>query len=137
MDSKEQINSMLSNDEENMMLLCDFYKICHRHMYPAGTTKLYATWTPRSNEYFQESDKMIWFGLQGFIKKYLISYFNRLFFLEEKSRKSWKSTYSTFTIPLTKQQMHSISKLFITWDIFRLRSQHYRKAQRSPTGFPA
>jgi nicotinamide phosphoribosyltransferase len=77
---EEQINKILKNDDENMMLLCDFYKICHRHMYPTGTTKLYATWTPRSNEYFRESDKVIWFGLQGFIRKYLISYFNRYFF---------------------------------------------------------
>lgn len=78
--TSNQINNIFNNDDENMMLLCDFYKICHRHMYPAGTTKLYATWTPRSKEYFPESDHVIWLGLQGFIKKYLLNYFEKYFF---------------------------------------------------------
>ena len=68
--------------EKNMMLLCDFYKIAHKNMYPKGITKLYSTWTPRSNKYFPSFDNefVIWFGLQGFIKEYLIKQFNEYFF---------------------------------------------------------
>lgn len=65
---------------KNAMLLCDFYKISHKNMYPSGMTKLYSTWTPRSNQYFPESPFVIWFGLQGLIKEYVIKYFNENFF---------------------------------------------------------
>lgn len=64
---------------KNMMLLMDFYKVCHRLMYPGNMTKLYSTWTPRSNQYSPEADKVVWFGLQGFLKK-LIKDFNEYFF---------------------------------------------------------
>ena len=65
---------------KNMMLLADFYKISHKAMYPEGMTKLYSTWTPRSGKFFPQSKFVIWFGLQGFIKEYLIDYFNEYFF---------------------------------------------------------
>ena len=65
---------------DNMMLLCDFYKISHRCMYPEGTSKLYYTWTPRSNKFFPESNFVIWYGLQGFMNTYLVQYFNKYFF---------------------------------------------------------
>ena len=54
---------------KNMMLLCDFYKIFHRETFHKKMTKMYSTWTPRSNEYFPESKKVVWFGIQGFLKK--------------------------------------------------------------------
>lgn len=66
--------------KKNMMLLCDFYKISHKSMYPKGITKLYSTWTPRSNKFFPESSKVIWFGLQGFIAQFLTEYFYEYFF---------------------------------------------------------
>ncbi len=31
------------------MLLCDFYKLSHRLMYPEGTEVIYSTWTPRES----------------------------------------------------------------------------------------
>ena len=65
---------------KNMMLLCDFYKIAHRAMYPDGMTMMYSTWTPRSNKFFPQSKFVIWFGLQGFIKEYLVKQFNEYFF---------------------------------------------------------
>ncbi len=52
----------------NMMLLCDFYKVFHRETYHKDMTMMYSTWTPRSNKYFPEADKVVWFGLQGFLK---------------------------------------------------------------------
>ena len=64
----------------NMMLLMDFYKVSHQQMYPKGFSKLYETWTPRSNKFFPESKFVVWYGLQGFIKTFLIDYFNKYFF---------------------------------------------------------
>lgn len=66
--------------KSNAITVTDFYKMCHKAMYPVGMTKLYSTWTPRSNKYFPYSDKVVWFGLQGFTKEYLIDYFNETFF---------------------------------------------------------
>lgn len=63
-------------------LLCDFYKVSHKDQYPEGTETIYSTWTPRSNKYFPHSDKAVVFGIQAFIKKYIINYFNEHFFSE-------------------------------------------------------
>lgn len=74
-------NSLANN---NPMLLCDFYKISHKELYPQGTEKIYSTFTPRTSR-IQGIDKVIVFGIQQFIKKYLIDYFNENFFGKEKT----------------------------------------------------
>ena len=61
------------------LLLCDFYKTVHSEQYPAGITKLTSYFTPRMSR-LNEQDKLVMFGLQAFIKKYLIEYFNENFF---------------------------------------------------------
>lgn len=68
----------------NPMLLCDFYKISHREMYPEGTELVYSTWTPRASR--NGLDKVVAFGFQGFIKTYLINYFNDNFFNVSKEK---------------------------------------------------
>ena len=73
-------------------LLADFYKLSHRKQYPQGTTKVYSTLTPRSNKYAPYSDEIVWFGLQYFIKEYLIDRFNKDFF--NKSKDEVISEYS-------------------------------------------
>lgn len=65
-------------------LLCDFYKTEHRNQYPKNTQLIYSTFTPRSNNYFPQADKVVVFGIQGFVKKYLIDYFNTHFFQRKK-----------------------------------------------------
>ena len=69
----------MKNHETIALLLSDGYKQCHNKMYPKGLTKLYSYFTPRRNR-IPELDTMVFFGLQGFIKKYLIDYFNDNFF---------------------------------------------------------
>lgn len=65
----------------NAILLTDGYKLDHRRQYPNGTEYVYSNWTPRSNEYFKEAkDGAVVFGIQYFVKKYLIDYFNNHFF---------------------------------------------------------
>lgn len=63
----------------NPMLLTDFYKISHRIMSEKGTEKIYSTFTPRGSR-IEGIDEVVFFGLQGFIKDYLINYFNDNFF---------------------------------------------------------
>ncbi len=61
------------------LLLCDFYKTVHSEQYPKGITKLVSYFTPRMTRLNNE-DKLIMFGLQAFVKQYLIEYFNENFF---------------------------------------------------------
>lgn len=61
------------------MLLCDFYKISHKKLYDTESAILYSTWTPRKSR-IDGVNEVITFGLQGFIKEYLIDYFNANFF---------------------------------------------------------
>lgn len=60
-------------------LLCDFYKVSHREQYPAGTEKIYSTWTPRGSR-FPDITNVVAFGFQAFIQEYLIDYFDTYFF---------------------------------------------------------
>jgi len=67
--------------------LADFYKTGHPSMYPKQTTKLIANFTPRSAKYAPVlpqlfDNKVVWFGLQGWIKEYLMGLFVDEFFLD-------------------------------------------------------
>ena len=61
------------------MLLIDFYKAVHAEMLPKNITKSVSYFTPRMSR-VKRWDKVVMFGLQGFIKEYLIDYFNDNFF---------------------------------------------------------
>lgn len=61
------------------LLLSDTYKQIHLRMFPKGLTKLVSYWTPRK-AMSKQYNKMVFFGLQEFIKKYLIEDFNKNFF---------------------------------------------------------
>lgn len=65
-------------------LLCDFYKVSHKNAYPKGTTKIYSTFTPRSNKYMPMATGAVVFGIQSFVMKYFIEYFNTYFFGRSK-----------------------------------------------------
>ena len=61
----------------------DGYKLGHHRMYPEGTQMVYSNWTPRSNRYFPEATEgSVVFGIQYFVKKYLIEEFNKWFHQE-------------------------------------------------------
>lgn len=68
----------------NALLLCDFYKVSHREQYPEGTEVVYSTWTPRSNTHCPQVDGVVAIGFQGFIKEYLIDFFDEEFFNKPK-----------------------------------------------------
>lgn len=65
------------------ILQADSYKMQHRKMYSPNTEVVYSTWTPRKSR-MRGVDKVVVFGLQYFIKDYLIDCFNETFFNRPK-----------------------------------------------------
>lgn len=63
----------------NPLLLIDFYKATHHEQYPKNLTKMVSYYTPRMSRLL-DTKKVTMFGLQAFIKEYLIKGFNDNFF---------------------------------------------------------
>lgn len=74
----------------NPLNAIDFYKADHRRQYPQGTEYVYANFTPRSSRLAKMlpdfDDKIVFFGLQGFIKHFLIETWNEGFFNQPKAK---------------------------------------------------
>ncbi len=69
----------------NPLTAIDFYKTDHRRQFPKGTTEVYSNFTPRSNKWadaiFPRIDnKVVNYGLQFFLKDFLIDIWNDGFF---------------------------------------------------------
>lgn len=67
----------------NPLLLTDGYKVDHKRQYPDGTTLVYSNWTPRKSR-IEGIDEVVFFGLQYFLKKYIIQDFDLHFFKQPK-----------------------------------------------------
>lgn len=67
----------------NPLLYTDGYKVDHRRQYPDQTTLVYSNWTPRKSR-IEGVDEVVFFGLQYFIKKYIIQDFQDNFFNQPK-----------------------------------------------------
>ena len=61
------------------LLLADFYKTGHIYQYPKDTEMVYSNWTPRGSR-IEGIDEVVVFGMQYFVKEYLIDAFNDGFF---------------------------------------------------------
>lgn len=75
----------------NPLTAIDFYKSDHRRQYPEGTTEVYSNLTARSARFDRSkrsaSDiKVVFFGLQYFIKDFLIETWNEQFFAKPKEQ---------------------------------------------------
>lgn len=57
----------------------DWYKADHRRQYPEGTSLVFSNFTPRSSR-IDGVDSVVFFGLQYFIKEYLVKQWNESFF---------------------------------------------------------
>ena len=68
----------------NPLLYTDGYKVDHRRQYPNNTTLVYSNWTPRKSR-IKGIEKVVFFGLQYFIKKYIIEDFKENFFNKSKA----------------------------------------------------
>jgi nicotinamide phosphoribosyltransferase len=69
----------------NPLLLTDGYKVDHRRQYPENTTLVYSNWTPRKSR-IEGIDEVVFFGLQYFIKKYILEDFETYFFKQPKEK---------------------------------------------------
>ena len=68
------------------LLAIDFYKTDHRRQYAKGTNLIYCKFTPRCfSRYKGKSTNLVWFGLQVYVKDYLIREWNDGFFSKPKS----------------------------------------------------
>lgn len=63
----------------NPLLESDFYKQVHWNQYPKNVTKVVSYWVPRGTR-IKAWDNVVMFGLQSFIKEFLIEDFNEYFF---------------------------------------------------------
>jgi len=61
----------------------DFYKTDHRRQYPPKTEMIYSNFTPRASR-LEGANHVVVFGIQYFIKEYLIKRFNEEFFNRPK-----------------------------------------------------
>lgn len=69
----------------NPFLLTDFYKAGHIFQYPERTELVYSNLTPRSSR-LKNMDEMVFFGLQYFIREYLMTTFNDHFFNQPREK---------------------------------------------------
>lgn len=92
----------------NPLLLCDFYKMCHRDMLNPSMTKSVSYYTPRLSR-IKGWNKVPFFGLQAFIKTYLIDYFNKNFF--EKNIDEVVSEYSHYATHSLGENIVSINPI--------------------------
>ena len=67
----------------NPLTLIDFYKADHRRQYPEGTELVYSNFTPRKAREDGEH-QLVFFGLQYFVKEYLVNQWNDGFFNRPK-----------------------------------------------------
>lgn len=63
----------------NPLHLIDFYKADHRRQYPENTTLVFSNFTPRKSR-IPGVSTVVFFGLQYYIKEYLIKQWNENFF---------------------------------------------------------
>ncbi len=71
--------------QHNPLFAIDFYKVDHRRQYPEGTTQIYSNFTPRyvntCHSLLSDFDnQVVMFGLQSFVKDYLIIQWTHNFF---------------------------------------------------------
>ena len=80
----------------------DSYKLGHADQYPAGTTKVYSNFTPRSEGHFNVPDQykdghISWFGLQGFL---------------QEMQEIWDSTFFNLTEAEFQAELKDIAEIY-------------------------
>lgn len=86
----------------NPLLLVDGYKLGHIHQYPKTTQYIYSNLTAReSRDPKTKGEKVVFYGLQYFILKYLINDFNEYFFRRNKDEvvSEYKETIDRYVNP--------------------------------------
>ena len=92
----------------NTLLLKDFYKACHSEMIPQNMTKSVSYFTPRKSR-IDMWPTVVNFGLQAFIKEWLIENFNKNFF--NKSEEEVINEYTRVLDNTFGKGIYSIEKI--------------------------
>lgn len=100
--------------QTNPMLLIDFYKAVHAEMLPKGITKSVSYFTPRMSR-VKRWNEVAMFGLQGFIKEYLVDYFNEYFFFEHRNKAI--GTYKTVMDAALGEGAYGLQKIEDLYDL--------------------
>jgi len=88
--------------KKNPALVIDFYKAGHYFMQPRAVETVYSTWTARSNKYHPGCEHTVVFGHQGFVKEYLVDFWNTEFFQKpiEELRESFNKIMNNCFNPI-------------------------------------
>jgi nicotinamide phosphoribosyltransferase len=94
------------------LLQSDSYKQSHEKMYPAGMTRLYSNLTPRKSR-INGIEEVVVFGIQAFIKDYLIDSFNEFFNrpLEEVLKEYKKVIFNHLGPNISTDKVENLHKL--------------------------
>ncbi len=125
----------------NPLTAIDFYKADHRNQYPQGTSEVYANFTPRSNSHARvqpdHDNKVVMFGLQYFIKDFLMDVWSDNFFNLPKEQvvKAYKRRMDNALGPdaLTLEHIEALHDL----GYLPLRIKAIPEGSRVPIGVPA
>jgi nicotinamide phosphoribosyltransferase len=92
------------------IIYTDYYKTEHFKMYPDGTSMIYSNLTPRKSR-MKGIDSIVVFGIQHFIKKYLLGKFKTEFFDKpwEQVEEEYKFAINTSTDHVKK--LHDLKYL--------------------------
>lgn len=116
---------MKFTDEMTPIFLTDFYKTLHHMIYVEGMEYLTSYWTPRKVIDVRKDEldpEIVTFGLQAFIKKYLIEAFNEHFFkrdIDQLAQEYQDFIRATFSVEVGRSldflyQLHSLGHLPIS-----------------------
>lgn len=98
----------------SFMLMADTYKNTNPDAMPEGLTKLTSYITPRKSM-FKNIDKVVFFGLQGFIQEFLIDLVNKTFF--NRNKEEVLAEYKSYLDTQIGEQSYDISRIAALHDL--------------------
>lgn len=98
----------------SFMLMADTYKNTNPDAMPEGLTKLTSYITPRKSM-FKNIDRVVFFGLQGFIKEFLIDLVNDTFF--NRDREEVLNEYKTYLDAQIGSHSYDIQRIADLYDL--------------------
>ena len=98
----------------SFMLMADTYKNTNPDAMPEGLTRLVSYITPRKSM-FKNIDKVVFFGLQGFIQEFLIDLVNETFFKRDKEEVL--AEYKSYLDTQIGEQSYDLSRIAALHDL--------------------
>ena len=98
----------------SFMLMADTYKNTNPDAMPEGLTRLVSYITPRKSM-FKNIDKVVFFGLQGFIQEFLIDLVNVTFFKRDKEEVL--AEYKSYLDTQIGEQSYDLSRIAALHDL--------------------